>query len=144
MNVVEGTGLIVAEPHWQMLLTDEIEIEAAADYWRAVTTELRDRNLLAPANRHAIQRLVLAYVIYDRSSRIVAEQGAVTKPKRGNAKAIARLNPHFTAMREAGSDAATLEAELGLAPRRRAAATKVEKKARAARASDEFLGKAAR
>ncbi|MFG1184379.1 P27 family phage terminase small subunit [Xanthobacter aminoxidans] len=144
MNVVEGTGLIVAEPHWQMLLTDEIEIEAAADYWRAVTTELRDRSLLAPANRHAIQRLVLAYVIYDRSSRIVAEQGAVTKPKRGNAKAIARLNPHFTAMREAGSDAATLEAELGLAPRRRAAATKVEKKARAARASDEFLGKAAR
>ena len=144
MNVVEGTGLIIAEPHWQMLLTDEIEIEAAAEYWRAVTTELRERSLLAPANRHAIQRLVLAYVIYDRSSRIVAEQGAVTKPKRGNAKAIARLNPHFTAMREAGSDAATLEAELGLAPRRRAAATKVEKKARAARASDEFLGKAAR
>lgn len=144
MNVVEGTGLIVSEPHWQMLLTDEIEIEAAAEYWRAITTELRERSLLAPANRHAIQRLVLAYVIYDRSSRIVAEQGAVTKPKRGNSKAIARLNPHFTAMREAGSDAATLEAELGLAPRRRAAATKVEKKARAARASDEFLGKAAR
>lgn len=144
MNVVEGTGLIVAEPHWQMLLTDEIEIEAATEYWRAVTTELRERSLLAPANRHAIQRLVLAYVVYDRSSRIVAEQGAVTKPKRGNAKAIARLNPHFTAMREAGADAATLEAELGLAPRRRAAATKVEKKARAARASDEFLGKAAR
>lgn len=144
MNVVEGTGLIVVEPHWQMLLTDEMEVESAAEYWRAVTAELRDRNLLAPANRHAIQRLVLAYVIYDRSSRIVAEQGAVTKPKRGNSKAIARINPHFTAMREAGSDAAALEAELGLAPRRRAAATKVEKKARVARASDEFLGKAAR
>ncbi|WP_454914995.1 P27 family phage terminase small subunit [Xanthobacter sediminis] len=144
MNVVEGTGLIVVEPHWQMLLTDEMEIEAASEYWRAVTTELRERSLLAPANRHAIQRLVIAYVIYDRSSRIVAEQGAVTKPRRGNTKAISRINPHFTAMREAASDAAVLEAELGLSPRRRAAAGKVEKKARAARASDEFLGKSAR
>ncbi|MFG1276565.1 P27 family phage terminase small subunit [Xanthobacter autotrophicus] len=144
MNVVEGTGLIIAEPHWQMLLTDEMEIETAGEYWRTVTNEMRERNLLAPANRHAIQRLIIAYVIYDRSSRIVAEQGAVTKPRRGNEKAIARLSPHFTAMREAASDAATLEAELGLAPRRRAAAAKVEKKARAARASDEFLGKAAR
>lgn len=144
MNVVEGTGLIIAEPHWRMLLTDDLEIEAAGEYWRAVTTEMRERSLLAPANRHAIQRLVLAYVIYDRSSRIVAEQGAVTKPRRGNTKSIARLNPHFTAMREAASDAATLEAELGLSPRRRAAAAKVEKKARASRASDEFLGKAAR
>lgn len=141
MNVVEGTGLIVVEPHWQMLLTDEMEIEAAGEYWRAVTTELRERSLLAPANRHAIQRLVLAYIFYDRAAREVAENGAVTKPRRGNTKAIARLSPHFTAMREAASDAATLEAELGLAPRRRAAAAKVERAARKVRASDEFLQK---
>ncbi|MDF2620216.1 MAG: family phage terminase small subunit [Xanthobacteraceae bacterium] len=143
MNVIEGSGQIVPEPHWRMLLTDDLEIEAAAEYWRAVTTELRERNLLAPANRHAIQRLVLAYVIFDRSARDVAEHGAVTKPRRGNNKAIARLSPHFTAMREAGNDAATLEAELGLSPRRRGAVTKVERKSRAARASDEFKGKAA-
>ena len=144
MNVIEGTGQIIVEPHWRMLLTDDLEVEAAAEYWRAVTTELRERNLLAPANRHAIQRLVLAYMIYDRSVREVAEHGAVTKPRRGNSKAIARVSPHFTAMREAANDAATLEAELGLSPRRRGAVTKVERKARAARASDEFLGKAAR
>ncbi|MBS7545107.1 phage terminase small subunit P27 family [Ancylobacter oerskovii] len=143
MNVIDGTGQIVPEPHWRMLLTDDLEIDAATEYWRAVTTELRERNLLAPANRHAIQRLVLAYVIYDRSVRDVAENGAVTKPKRGNPKAIARVSPHFTAMREAANDAATLEAELGLSPRRRGAVTKVERKARAARASDEFKGKAA-
>lgn len=139
MNVVDGTGEIVAEPHWRMLLTDDLEISAASDYWRTLTTEMRERSLLSPVNRHALQRLVLAYISYDRSSREVAEHGAVTKPKRGNPKAIARISPHFTAMREAASDAATLEAELGLSPRRRSTATKVERKARTARAADSYL-----
>lgn len=139
MNVVPGTGDIVPEPHWRMLLNDDLEITAAADHWRRVTTEMKERGILAPSNGHAIQRLILAYVIYDRCSREVAEHGAVLKPKRGNPKAIARTSPHFTAMREAGSDAERQEAELGLSPRRRAAAAKVEKKARTARASDTYL-----
>lgn len=136
---LSGTGELVPEPHWRMLLTDDLEIEAAGEYWRLVTTEMRDRQTLSPTNRHAIQRLVLAYINFDRSSREVAEHGAVTKPRRGNTKAIARISPYFTAMREAGTDAAQLEAELGLSPRRRAAATKVERKARSARASDSYL-----
>lgn len=139
MNEVPGTGSIVPEPHWSMLLTDDLEVEAAAEHWRRITTEMRERNTLAPSNGHAVQRLVISYVIFDRSSREVAEHGAVTKPKRGNPKAIARISPHFTAMREAANDAATLESELGLSPRRRATAAKVERKARSARASDEFL-----
>ncbi len=139
MNEVPGTGSIVPEPHWSMLLNDELEIAAAAEHWRRVTTEMRERNILAPSNGHAIQRLVISYVIFDRSSREVAEHGAVTKPKRGNPKAIARISPHFTAMREAANDAATMEAELGLSPRRRATAAQVVRKARSARASDEFL-----
>lgn len=139
MNAIEGSGAIVPEPHWRMLLTDELEIEAAGECWRLVTTEMRERNTLAPANRHAIQRLVLSYLTFDRASREVAENGAVTKPRRGNTKAIARISPHFTAMREAGSDAATLEAELGLAPRRRSSVTKVERKAKVARPADAYL-----
>lgn len=139
MDVVPGTGEIVAEPHWRLLLTDDLEVDSASDYWRMVTTEMRERNTLSPTNRHAIQRLVLAYINFDRCSREVAEHGAVTKPRRGNTKAIARISPHFTAMREAGSDAATLEAELGLSPRRRSTAAKVERKARSARASDSYL-----
>ena len=139
MNPIEGTGEIVPEPQWRLLLTDDIEVQAAAEYWRLVTTEMRERSLLSPANRHALQRLVLAYINYDRSSREVAENGAVTKPKGGNTRAIARISPHFTAMREAGTDTASLEAELGLSPRRRATAGKVEKKARAARAADAYL-----
>lgn len=139
MDLIENTGEIVPEPHWRLLLTDDIEVSAAAEYWRLVTGEMRERNILSPANQHAVQRLVLAYINYDRSSREVAENGAVSKPKRGSTRAIARISPHFTAMREAGSDAASLEAELGLSPRRRATATKVEKKARAARAADTYL-----
>ncbi len=139
MEMVEGTGEIAPEPHWRLLLSDDLEVQAAAEYWRLITTELRERSLLAPANRHSIQRLVIAYITYDRSARDVAENGAVTKPRRGNTKAIARLSPHFTAMRESGSDAAALEAELGISPRRRSMAGKVERKARSERAADRYL-----
>lgn len=144
MEAVAGTGLVVAEPDWRLLLTDDIEVQAAGQYWRAVTNEMRDRGTLAASNRHAIQRLVIAYLTYDRASREVAEHGPVTKPKRGNPKAIARLSPYFTAMREAGADAATLEAELGLSPRRRGNVTKVEKQSRSPRAADAYLRPVAR
>lgn len=139
MNVIEGTGEIVPQPDWSLLLTDELEVAAAQEHWRRITTELKDRDLLAPANGHAIQRLVIAYIVYDRCAREVADHGAVLKPKRGNPKAIARLSPYFTAMREAGGDADRQEQELGLSPRRRAGAAKVEKRARRATGADRYL-----
>jgi len=97
--------------------------------------------LLAAANGHSIQRLVCAYLMFDRMYREVAETGVVMKPRRGNSKAIARVSPYFTAMREAGSDAATIEAELGISPRRRGTAVKAERKQRRERAADAYLGK---
>ncbi|WP_411034550.1 P27 family phage terminase small subunit [Shinella sp. BYT-45] len=139
MDVIDGSGSIVPEPNWGLLLTDELEVESAREYWRLVTTEMRERNILSPINRHSIQRLIMAYVMFDRTSRTVAEQGPVLKPKRGNPKSIARMNPHYTAMREAGADADRIEAELGLSPRRRNAAGKIEKKAKVSRASDAYL-----
>ncbi|MBP7704187.1 MAG: P27 family phage terminase small subunit [Caulobacter sp.] len=139
MNVVEGTGEIAPEPHWRLLLSDDLEIAAASEHWRRITSVMRDMNTLSPANGHALQRLVLSYILFDRASREVAEHGAVLKPKRGNPKAIARLSPHFTAMREAASDAASLESELGLSPRRRGNVTKVQRKAPRERASDSYL-----
>lgn len=142
MDVIEGTGAIVIEPDWHSLFNDELEIAAAREHWRIVTTELKDRQLLAAANGHSVQRLICAYLMFDRMYREVAEHGVVTKPRRGNAKAIARISPHFTAMREAGSDAAALEAELGISPRRRGSAVKAERKQRKERASDGYLGKA--
>lgn len=139
MNVVEGTGEIVPEPDWESLFSDVLEVSAAQEHWRRITIELRGRTLMSPGNAHALQRLVVAYVLYDRSLREVAEHGAVTKPRRGNSKAIARTSPHFSAMRELASDAAVLEAEFGLSPRRRSAATKVQDGKRAPRAADRYL-----
>lgn len=142
MNVIEGTGVIVIEPDWESLFSDVLEIAAAKEHWRVVTNELRDRQLLAAANGHSIQRLVCAYLMFDRMYREVAESGVVLKPRRGNSKAIARVSPYFTAMREAGSDAATLEAELGISPRRRGSVTKAERKVKRERAADAYLGTA--
>lgn len=142
MNVIEGTGAVVVEPDWESLFSDVLEIAAAREHWRIITTELKDRQLLAAANGHSVQRLVCAYLMFDRMYREVAENGVVSKPRRGNTKAIARVSPYFTAMREAGSDAAALEAELGISPRRRGSVTKAERKQRRERASDAYLGKA--
>jgi P27 family predicted phage terminase small subunit len=141
MDVIEGTGAIVPEPDWESLFSDVLEIAAAKEHWRIITTELRDRHLLAAANGHAIQRLVCAYLMHDRMYRHVAEAGPVMKPRRGNSKAIARISPYFATMREAGSDASTLEAELGISPRRRGSVTKAERKQHRNRASDGYLGK---
>jgi P27 family predicted phage terminase small subunit len=139
MKPVENAGSIVPEPDWESLFSDVLEVASAIEHWRVLTTELRERQLLAPGNAHALQRLVVAYVLYDRAVREVAEHGAVSKPKRGNSRAIARTSPHFTVMREAASDAASLEAEFGLSPRRRAAAGKVQNGKKAPRAADGYL-----
>lgn len=138
MDVIEGTGAIVVEPDWSTLFSDALEIAAAKEHWRIVTTELKDRQLLAAANGHSIQRLVCAYLMFDRMYREVAENGVVTKPRRGNNKAIARISPYFSAMREAGADAERIEAELGISPRRRGSVTKVERKQRQGRAADAY------
>lgn len=142
MEVIEGSGQIVPEPDWESLFSDVLEISSAHEHWRVVTTELKDRSLMSAGNAHALQRLVVSYVIYDRALREVAEHGAVTKPKRGNTRAIARTSPHFSVMREMASDSAILEAEFGLSPRRRSVASKAEKKTTVKRASDTYLGKA--
>lgn len=139
MDLVANTAGMVPEPDWDSLFSDVLEVSAAGEHWRVITTELRERALIAPGNAHALQRLVVAYVLYDRALREVAESGTVLKPKRGNPKAIARTSPHFTVLRELGSDAAVLEAEFGLSPRRRAAATKVPNGKKAARAADSYL-----
>lgn len=139
MRAVETTGGIVDEPQWALLLTDELEIEGARHHWRRVTTEMRERDILSATNSHAIQRLVVAYIVYDRCSREVADTGAVLKPKRGNPKAIARLSPYFTAMREAGNDAERLEADLGITPRRRSGVAKVMRAGRRATGADQYL-----
>lgn len=142
VGVIQGTGDIIQEPNWELLFSDIWEIEAAKEYWRVLTTELKDRNLLAPVNSHSVQRLICHWIMFDRMYRECAENGIVLRPKRGaKGAAMVRISPHFTALREANSDAFALEAELGLSPRRRGSVTPVGKKAVKSKASDAYLGK---
>ena len=139
MNVIEGGGQIVAEPEWAMIYSTEDAVAAARGHWRSIVRELQAAGTLAEVNGSQIGRAVDLRIVYERARNHVAEHGAVIPPKRGNARAISRVSPHWQAMREAASDLDRIEAELGLSPRRRGSATKVDKKGRARAAADEFL-----
>lgn len=127
------------EPDWTQVFSDELDILGAREHWRRLNVELREREIFAEVNEPAVQRLVMAYITFDRAAKQVAEHGAVLKPRKGNPKAIPRISPHWAVMRQASADALALEAELGLSPRQRRKATPVQKKIRRARAADEYL-----
>lgn len=128
------------EPDWKLLLPDAAERKAAAAHWRRITDEMSEREILTASNGHSVQRLVLAYLIYDRCSLQVAADGIVTDPAADNPKAIARLSIHYKAMREAETTAERLEGQLGLTPGRRGKVAKVSKKRERKAGADAFLG----
>jgi len=130
----------IPEPSWAALLMDRAERDRAKAHWRRVTGEMAERETLAPSNGHALQRLVLAYIVYDRCSKLVAQLGVVTEPAADNPKAIARLSAHYKAMSEAEKTAERLEAQLGLSPQRRGKVGKVVKKRERSAGADAFLG----
>lgn len=131
---------IVAEPKWSTLLPDAAERKVAAAHWRRISTEMKDREILSASNGHALQRLVLAYLVYDRCSQSLADGGIVDEPSPENPKAIARLSIHYKAMREAEKTAERLEAQLGLTPGKRGRVGKVAKRRERTAGADAFLG----
>ncbi|GGB21433.1 hypothetical protein GCM10011380_08750 [Sphingomonas metalli] len=131
---------IVAEPAWQILLPDAAERAVAAEHWRRIVGEMTERQILSSSNGHAIQRLVLAYLVYDRCTRQLAAEGVVEEPNKENPKAIARLSIHYKAMREAEKTTERLEAQLGLSPGRRGKVAKVTKQRQRTAGADAFLG----
>ncbi|HEY0116278.1 MAG TPA: P27 family phage terminase small subunit [Allosphingosinicella sp.] len=139
-RTASAAGGILAEPKWAQLLPDKGERAAAQEQWRAIAAEMRERETLSAANSHALLRLVLAYVVYDRCSIKVAIDGLVTEPKADNPKAIARLSIHYKAMAEAEKTAERLEAQLGLSPGRRGRVGKVTRKRERSAGADAFLG----
>ena len=139
MEKIDGTGQIVPEPDWSQVYSDVLEIAAASEHWRRVTVELRSRGLLSAANFHALERMVHLYVICDGAAKEIGEHGAVLKPKRSSPKAIARVSPFFTVLKEASSSAAMLESEFGLSPGKRARATGLPERKGPAKASDAYL-----
>jgi phage terminase small subunit len=92
---------------------------------------------LAVCNGHAIRRLVMFRVQFDRAANHVAKHGAIIKGKttgRGG-----QWNPFWSVMRQADDKIRALEAELGLSPRRRAAAVKAKRRMNRGRAADDYL-----
>src|SRR5690606_4617967 len=96
--------------------------------------------ILSASNGHALQRLVLAYLVYDRCSAHVAADGLVTERNPENPKAIERLSIHYKAMREAEKTTERLEGQLGLTPGKRGKVGKVTKKRERSTGADAFLG----
>lgn len=131
---------IVSAPDWKVLLPDTKERAVAAAHWKRISDEMAGRDILSSSNGHALQRLVLAYLVYDRCSQAVATGGIVDEPNPENPKAIARLSIYYKAMREAESTAERLEAQLGLSPGRRGKVGKVTKKRERTAGADAFLG----
>ena len=130
----------ISAPNWKVLVPDADERKVAMAHWKRITTEMADREILSESNGHALQRLVLAYLVYDRCSKVVASGGIVDEPNPENPKAIARLSIHYKAMREAESTAERLEQQLGLTPGRRGKVAKVTKKRARTAGADAFLG----
>jgi phage terminase small subunit len=139
MDAAGDTGTEVAEPDWGQLLKEPHEIEVASGHWHRIAAEMEERQILAPSNAHAIQRLILAYINYDRCSAEVAGAGAVMPADPRNTRSIARLSPHFHAMKAASLEAERLEAQLGLSTVRRARAVKVTRRRRRTTGADAFL-----
>jgi P27 family predicted phage terminase small subunit len=145
IKALPGAGRDIDEPRWDALIPDSQELhggdhavwrEYAHREWMRVTAELREAGTLAPSNRHQIQRLVIAYVRYDRAVADVFRLGLIAAAPRSE---VAMMNIMQSEMRQADADATTAEMELGITPRRRGAVTKAKRAEKTSRASDRFI-----
>ena len=133
LETFQGDGLKIDEPDWSLLIPNQGRTKADSnrswrDYahreWLRITAELRDAGTLAPTNRHMIQRLIIAYIRYDRASTMVFRGGLVANaPQSG----VAKLQIEHSELRQADADATTAEMELGITPRRRGSVTKAKR-----------------
>ncbi len=121
-----GDG-VPPEPNWRTIFGRAPDREAAAGYWRDIISELKAPEKLAVANAHSIKRLAVAYVMYDRSAKVVARSGPVMRAPKTK---VPTYNPWWTTMSNADSQAAALEKSLCITPRERGAGTKVQRAAK--------------
>ena len=142
MSVIVLHRDLPAEPDWSREIVGRskavaTEREAASGYWGVIVRHMNDAQTLAPTNVHAVKRLVMAWLTYDRAMAHVARHGAVVPAPRTKTP---MHNPWFAVTVQAGKMAATLEAELGLAPRTRDDVAKVPTPRRPT-GSDRYLTK---
>jgi len=129
----------IVEPDWSRLLPDKDERSAASEHWRRVAGEMDQQQILSPSNGHALQRLVMAYLVYDRCSLAVGVDGIITERNKDNPKSIDRLSIYYQAMREAEKTTERLEQQLGLTPGKRGKVGKVTKQRERSAGADAFL-----
>jgi hypothetical protein len=126
-----GSGGDIEEPDWKLLIPDQerrvpgvrrveradnaVWRDVAHREWLRIVAELRAMETLSPANRHQIQRLVIAYVRYDRAAARQFEMGPVLPSPKTKTPMV---NLWQTEMRQADADATVAEGELGIPPRR--------------------------
>jgi hypothetical protein len=93
LTTFPGSGAEVEEPDWELMIPDQTrgEPESNASWrerahreWLRITMALRDAGTLAPENRHQIQRLVVAYVRYDRAVAKSFDMGPVIPSPKTN------------------------------------------------------------
>jgi P27 family predicted phage terminase small subunit len=142
LHSIEGGDGEPPEPDWHLVFANEVDIEVARAEWGMIVREMKAVETLAVANGHAIQRLVEFRVQYRRAANQVAEHGAILQVKPEGKSG--QWNPFWSVMRQADSKILILEAELGLAPRRRNSAGKAKKRLKVGRPADDYLNAAKR
>ena len=138
LQTIDGGYGHPPEPEWSLHYSDELDVAAATEEWRTICSYMRDADTLAVANGHAIRRLVEFRIQWRRASEHVAEHGTIIRGKTTGKGG--QWNPHWSVMRQADHAIRALEGELGLAPRRRAAAVKAKRRMNRRSAADDYLG----
>ncbi len=126
LDVIAGGDGVPPEPNWRAIFGRQADRTAAAEHWKSIVAEVRSAEKLAAANGHAILRLVVAYMTFDRSAKEVMKAGPVMKAAKTK---VPTYNPWWTTMSNAASQAAAIEKELCISPRERNAGGKVARKA---------------
>jgi phage terminase small subunit len=135
-EVINGGDGCPPEPDWASIYDDDLDVALAHDVWGVVIREMRERDILSVVNGIQMKRYVETCVLYAVASRQVIEVGAVIPaPKTGTPQ----YSPWWSVMKDADARASVHEAELGISPRRRAGATKVQRGSKKVTAADKYL-----
>lgn len=135
LKEIPGGDGAPAEPDWGAIYDDPIDVGYAREAWGQVIREMRERETLAHVNGLQLKRYVQALVLYETANRHVIEDGAVTTTAKGQPT----YSPHWAVMKDADARACQHESELGLSPRRRSGASKVNRAKRKTTAADAYL-----
>ena len=135
LKEISGGDGAPSEPDWGAIYDDPIEAVFARDAWGQVVREMRERETLAHVNGLQLKRYMQALVLYERANRHVIEDGPVTLTEKGQPT----YNPWWAVMKDADARASQHESELGLSPRRRSGASKVNRAKRKTTAADSYL-----